>query len=84
MNSNIIPVSRYRDAPVAIEWLYETFGFQKHLLVPTNDNILAHAQLSFGGGVIMLGPAREDETKSSRLVKQPDTGIKPTVRQVIA
>ena len=32
---NIIPSMRYRDAPAAIEWLREAFGYEKHLIVPT-------------------------------------------------
>lgn len=30
----VIPCLRYRDAPAAIEWLCNTFGFEKQLVVP--------------------------------------------------
>ena len=53
--ATVIPVLRYRDAPAAIEWLCETFGFEKNLVVPNEDGTIAHAQLSFGNGMIMLG-----------------------------
>ena len=32
--ATVIPCLRYRNAPAAIEWLYQTFGFEKHLVVP--------------------------------------------------
>jgi uncharacterized glyoxalase superfamily protein PhnB len=59
--STVIPTMRYRDANAAIEWLCKAFGFEKHLVVPGENGTVAHAQLSFGNGMIMLGSAREDE-----------------------
>jgi uncharacterized glyoxalase superfamily protein PhnB len=59
--STVIPAMRYRDANAAIEWLCKAFGFEKHLVVPGENGTVAHAQLSFGNGMIMLGSAREDE-----------------------
>ena len=53
--SSIIPAMRYRDASAAIEWLCRVIGFEKHLVVPGPDNAIAHAQLSLGGGMLMLG-----------------------------
>jgi uncharacterized glyoxalase superfamily protein PhnB len=66
----IIPCLRYRNAPAAIEWLCQTFGFEKQLVVPNEDGTIAHAQLSFGNGMIMLGSVHENEF--GRLMKQPD------------
>ena len=68
--ATLIPCLRYRDAPAAIEWLCQTFGFEKQLVVPNDDGTIAHAQLSFGNGMIMLGSVRKDEFGS--LMKQPD------------
>lgn len=70
--ATVIPVLRYRNAPAAIEWLCQTFGFEKHLVVPNEDGTIAHAQLSFGNGMIMLGSVRKNETEFGRLTKQPD------------
>ena len=70
--ATLIPVLRYRDAPAAIEWLCQTFGFEKHLVVPNEDGTIAHAQLSFGNGMIMLGSVLKNETEFGRLMKQPD------------
>jgi len=52
---------RYHDAKAAIEWLCETFGFTRHLVVEDEAGGIAHAQLTFGNGMIMLGSARDDE-----------------------
>ena len=70
--ATVIPCLRYRDAPAAIEWLCENFGFEKLLVVPNDDGTIAHAQLSFGNGMIMLGSVLEVETEFGRLIKQPD------------
>jgi uncharacterized glyoxalase superfamily protein PhnB len=68
--ATVIPCLRYRNAPAAIEWLCRTFGFEKHLVVPRQDDIIVHAQLSFGKGMIMLGSVRDNEF--GQLMKQPD------------
>ncbi len=70
--ATVIPCLRYRDAPAAIKWLCENFGFEKQLVVPNDDGTIAHAQLSFGNGMIMLGSVLEVETELGRLIKQPD------------
>lgn len=59
--ATVIPTFRYRNAPAMIEWLCEAFGFEKHLVVPGDGGTIAHAQLVFGNGMVMLGSARDDE-----------------------
>ncbi len=68
--ATVIPCLRYRNAPAAIEWLCQNFGFEKLLVVPNEDGTIAHAQLGFGNGMIMLGSVVESEF--GRLIKQPD------------
>jgi uncharacterized glyoxalase superfamily protein PhnB len=68
--ARIVPAMRYRDAPAAIDFLCRAFGFEKHLVVPGEDGTIAHAQLTLGNGMIMLGSFRGDEF--GRLVRQPD------------
>ena len=67
----VISTLRYDDAPAAIEWLCKAFGFEKHLVVADGQNGIAHAQLSFGNGMIMLGSA-ENPGEWAKLIKQPD------------
>lgn len=68
--ATVIPALRYRDAPAAIEWLCDNLGFEKHLVVPGANGAIAHAQLSFGNGMIMLGSVTTNEF--GNLMKQPE------------
>jgi uncharacterized glyoxalase superfamily protein PhnB len=68
--ATVIPSLRYRNAPAAIDWLCQVFGFAKQLVVANPDGTIAHAQLSFGNGMIMLGSVAD--TEFGRLMKQPD------------
>jgi len=68
--STIIPAMRYRNAPAAIEWLCQAFGFEKHLVVPGENGTITHAELTLGNGMMMLGSIRDNEF--TKLVKQPD------------
>ena len=58
---SVVPCLSYRDAPAAIAWLKEAFGFTENMIVPGPDDTIAHAQLGFGSGVIMVGSQRDDE-----------------------
>ena len=68
--SAAIPCLRYRDAPAAITWLCNTFGFVEHLVVAEKDGSIAHAQLNLGTGMIMLGSVRDNDY--GRHLRQPD------------
>jgi uncharacterized glyoxalase superfamily protein PhnB len=59
--STVIPALRYRNAPGAIDWLCQVFGFERHALYANPDGTVAHAELTLNGGMIMLGSAKEDE-----------------------
>jgi uncharacterized glyoxalase superfamily protein PhnB len=52
---------RYRDAPAAIAFLCNAFGFKKHLVVPGEGNVIHHAQLTLGNGMIMLGSVQDND-----------------------
>ncbi len=75
--SPIIPTLRYRDATAAIDWLCRAFGFEKHIVVPGPKGTIAHAQLTFGHGMIMLGSAGDDEF--GRLQRAP-ADVGPTTQ----
>lgn len=66
----IIPCLCYRDAPAAIEWLCHAFGFSRHLVVPGPNGTIAHAELTLGDAMIMLG-SRHDNAYG-KLLKYPD------------
>ena len=67
--ATIIPTMRYQDATAAIEWLCRAFGFEKLLVVPGEGGTIAHAQLGFGNGMVMLSSAHDSEY--DRLIKPP-------------
>ncbi|MDP8944236.1 MAG: VOC family protein [Actinomycetota bacterium] len=58
---NIFPVLRYRDAPGALRWLAAAFGFATTMEVPGPGGLIAHAEMSFGAGVIMLGSTKDEQ-----------------------
>ena len=69
--SAIIPAMRYRDCVAAIEWLCTAFGFEKNAVYMGEGNLVMHAQLTFGNGMIMLGSV-QNGTEYSKLMMQPD------------
>ncbi|UPQ83947.1 VOC family protein [Pseudomonas knackmussii] len=68
--SNLIPCLRYRDVPTALEWLCRVFDFEQQRVVEDSQFGVIHAQLSFGTGMLMLGPVADSEY--GRQVRQPD------------
>ncbi|MGA7415636.1 MAG: VOC family protein [Bryobacteraceae bacterium] len=68
--STVIPGMRYRKAPEAIEWLCQALGFDKQVVYANPDGTIAHAQLTFGNGMIMLGSVVD--STFGKLMKQPD------------
>ena len=58
--STIIPTFRYHNAPAAIDWLCQVFGFERHAVYPGPDNTISHAELTLGDGMIMLGSHKDD------------------------
>ncbi len=53
----IIPTYRYDNAPAAIDWLCSTLGFETHAVYEGPNGTIAHAQLTRGDAMIMLGSA---------------------------
>ena len=58
---SIIPTIRYKDCPVAIDWLQRAFRFEAHFIVPGESGEVLHAQLTFRESMIMLGSAHDDD-----------------------
>lgn len=67
--STVIPGMQYRNAPAAIEWLCSVLGFERHAVYPGPDNTIMHAELTLGGGMIMLGSVNDHSTE--RKMKLP-------------
>jgi uncharacterized glyoxalase superfamily protein PhnB len=56
----LYPLLRYRDAPRAITFLEEAFGFRPGQVIANEDGTIAHAELGYAPSVVMLGSERED------------------------
>jgi uncharacterized glyoxalase superfamily protein PhnB len=57
VGSVLISSVRYKDAHAAIAWLERAFGFERHAVYDGPEGTVAHAELRFGTGMIMLGSA---------------------------
>lgn len=67
--ATIIAVMRYRDADAALKFLTETFGFTEHAIYRGDDGKVQHAELSFGNGMIMIGPVAD--TPFGKFMSEP-------------
>jgi uncharacterized glyoxalase superfamily protein PhnB len=56
---DVIPTLRYRDAEAAIAFLTAAFGFTEHA-VHRDGDLVVHAELRFGDGMVMLGSDRDE------------------------
>ena len=65
----VVPTLRYRDVAAAIDWLCKAFGFERHLVVPGDNGAVRYAELTFGDGMIMLGPVQD--SAFDKLMTQP-------------
>lgn len=56
---NVWPCLRYDDAPAALQFLVDVFGFTECLVVPTDDSDIVHAELRWPeGGAVMFGSTK--------------------------
>jgi len=67
--STVIPALQYQDAPAAIEFLCRAFGFERHAVYEGEGGTIAHAQLTLGNGMIMLGSVKD--TDYGKLLVRP-------------
>lgn len=54
-NPSFIPSVIYKDQRAALEWLEKAFGFEPSEVLIDSDGKIAHAQMTYGDGVIMVG-----------------------------
>jgi len=76
-NCTIVPSLRYRDAPAAIDWLCRAFGFEKRVVHAEGD-IVHHALLTFGNGMIMLSSAQSGGSWDPYLAQPDEIGGRET------
>lgn len=61
MPKDIYPALQYRDARAAIDWLERAFGFKRAQVHDGEHGDVAHAELRYGDGMIMLGSQKQGE-----------------------
>jgi uncharacterized glyoxalase superfamily protein PhnB len=74
MNATVSTSLMYRDAPRAIDWLCNAFGFSRHAVYPDGKGGIAHAELTYGNGMIMLGSWYGATDGWEKLVAPPEAG----------
>jgi uncharacterized glyoxalase superfamily protein PhnB len=65
---SIYPVLRYKDAHVAIDFLESAFGFERLAVYEEDGGGVGHAELSFGGEVVMLSSAGQGDPRFDQVV----------------
>jgi uncharacterized glyoxalase superfamily protein PhnB len=55
----LYPVLRYRDAKAAHDWLQAAFGLEPNALHEGEGGRIEHAQMLWGGAMLMFGSARD-------------------------
>ncbi|TCT02174.1 VOC family protein [Aquabacter spiritensis] len=54
---NIFPALRYTDGPAAVAFLQAMLGFVPRMVMSDAEGAIAHAEMTFGPGLIMLASA---------------------------
>ena len=75
--TTIIPTLRYRNALAMIDWLCIAFGFTRHAVYADGD-IVHHAQLTFGNGMLMVGTASQGSAWDQYSVQPDEVGMRCT------
>ena len=58
--THAVATLHYRDAPAAVAWLVRVLGAEPRHVYPGPDGTVAHAELWFGDGCVMLGSFKDD------------------------
>ncbi|MFE6228681.1 MULTISPECIES: VOC family protein [unclassified Streptomyces] len=79
---DICPALKYRDAKAAIRLLTEAFGFTATAVYEGEDGLVAHAELSYGNGTVMLGSTGTDSVFDKAMGAGGPVGVYVRVRDV--
>ena len=63
----------YRDPRAALDWLEEAFGFERSMVITDKDDRLAHSEMKFGDGYLMVGSEWADFVASPASVGGKNT-----------
>jgi uncharacterized glyoxalase superfamily protein PhnB len=81
--STVVAAMSYRDTERALKTLTETFGFAEHAVYRDDAGRLMHAELSFGNGMIMIGPV--SDKGFGAMMREPSKigGVTATVYAIV-
>jgi uncharacterized glyoxalase superfamily protein PhnB len=65
----------YKDPFAALDWLEKAFGFERSMVITDSDGKLAHSQMKFGDGYIMVGSEWADYTASPASLGGKNTNV---------
>lgn len=65
---SIIPALFYQNPRAALDFLQRAFGFELDMLLEDEAGNLAHSQMAFGDGRIMVGTEWSDDHKSPQSI----------------
>jgi uncharacterized glyoxalase superfamily protein PhnB len=63
----------YRDPLAALDWLEKAFGFERSMVITDKEGKLAHSEMKFGDGYIMVGSEWADFVASPNSVGSKNT-----------
>jgi uncharacterized glyoxalase superfamily protein PhnB len=60
----VVPALFYKDPRAALDFLQKAFGFELEMLIEDEQGNLAHSQLRFGDGLLMVGTEWSEKHRS--------------------
>ena len=63
----------YRDPKAALAWLEKAFGFETFMLIADTEGNLAHSEMRYGNGIIMVGNEWTADHKSPASIDGKNT-----------
>ena len=63
----VTPYLYYQDVAGALRFLSDAFGFRERLRMPGPDGAIAHAEMTLGDGLVMMGCPSKDYRNPKRL-----------------
>ena len=63
----------YRDPKAALDWLTKAFGFETFMLITDAEGNVAHSEMRFGNGIVMIGSEWSADHKSPASINGKNT-----------
>jgi uncharacterized glyoxalase superfamily protein PhnB len=63
----------YRDPKAALKWLAAAFGFEAVMVITDAEGNVAHSEMRFGNGLVMIGSEWSADHKSPASVSSKNT-----------